>query len=341
MHYARRRVARRPAAAFTLVELLVVISIIALLISILLPSLKKAREQTKSVVCLANLKSLSTGVLIYASEYNGVLPGHLHPAVYREQTLQVYLDRGYSEPKAKFARDRQLSWMLHTTLGQRGESLEKNVTDDVATCPALAGIVPDEHFDRWDAANGQYVFPTHYVLNNHGARSGEEQQGFTGNLRETEPPYYFGLSPYDGATFQPTPPVPLSRIRRTSDEWMLADAWHRSRTGSLTEYQQEGPYQYVWSGNALPHFAPHFKKGSKAPILDTDERALAAASVRAAKSDGRTNTAYFDGHADPVISKTFKVGEFDMLYGFKGTVNGHLSASTKMILKQVGGGIWE
>jgi prepilin-type N-terminal cleavage/methylation domain-containing protein/prepilin-type processing-associated H-X9-DG protein len=59
---------RKPRAGFTLIELLVVVAIIALLISILLPSLKEAREQGKKAVCLANLRSLSQGNNGYASE---------------------------------------------------------------------------------------------------------------------------------------------------------------------------------------------------------------------------------------------------------------------------------
>ena len=65
----------RSGAGFTLVELLVVVSIIALLISILLPSLKKAREQAKQVKCFANLKGIATGNTIYGAEWNGWFAG--------------------------------------------------------------------------------------------------------------------------------------------------------------------------------------------------------------------------------------------------------------------------
>lgn len=60
---------------FTLVELLVVIGIIALLISILLPSLNRARESARRVQCLSNLKQLSNAVLSFANENKGYLPG--------------------------------------------------------------------------------------------------------------------------------------------------------------------------------------------------------------------------------------------------------------------------
>ncbi|MFQ5489771.1 MAG: prepilin-type N-terminal cleavage/methylation domain-containing protein [Phycisphaerae bacterium] len=61
--------------AFTLIELLVVVSIIALLISILLPSLKSAREQAKTVVCLSNQKGFALGNAIYQGENRDYLVG--------------------------------------------------------------------------------------------------------------------------------------------------------------------------------------------------------------------------------------------------------------------------
>jgi type II secretory pathway pseudopilin PulG len=57
-----------------LIELLVVVAIIALLISILLPSLNKARENARRSVCMANLHHLGLAMKTYLHDYNDVLP---------------------------------------------------------------------------------------------------------------------------------------------------------------------------------------------------------------------------------------------------------------------------
>ena len=68
MHRQNRR------AGFTLVELLVVIGTIAVLISILIPTLNKARESAQRAACLSNLKQIATLLNMYATTYGGQVP---------------------------------------------------------------------------------------------------------------------------------------------------------------------------------------------------------------------------------------------------------------------------
>jgi prepilin-type N-terminal cleavage/methylation domain-containing protein/prepilin-type processing-associated H-X9-DG protein len=86
---------RRQHSAFTLIELLVVISIITLLISILMPSLTRARDQAKSVHCLARLKEFGNAIATYEATSSGMLP----PA-------RWYPDENDLEPDEETERDR-------------------------------------------------------------------------------------------------------------------------------------------------------------------------------------------------------------------------------------------
>ena len=72
----RRGRRRRGPWAFTLVELLVVIAVIALLVSIVAPTLRRATDVTRAAICMSNLHQQAVSVRSYQAEHRGVFPDH-------------------------------------------------------------------------------------------------------------------------------------------------------------------------------------------------------------------------------------------------------------------------
>ena len=80
---------KRQVQPFTLIELLVVIAIIAILASLLLPVLGKAREMGKQITCTSNMKQVYTGICFYNNDYDNWMP----PPEYTGR--HIYLIREY------------------------------------------------------------------------------------------------------------------------------------------------------------------------------------------------------------------------------------------------------
>ena len=284
---------------FTLVELLLVIALIAVVILALAPALHAAAGRSKSQVCLANLRSLGVAVRSYA-EQCGTLPGPLWPSVYHSIEQDFY----------PYEREHSLLWVLQSLLGE-------TINDRLVTCPTMGMIVPDSLFEHFYQQTGRFSGPAHYALNNVGV-----SESWPDGLRTTNPPCYFGWPRWPGPAI---PPVAFDAVANAEREWMIADAWYRPRVNpNFPELQQEGPYQDSWTGAALPNFAPHERRASRNYLfISEDTRNAQSARIRQNKSDGITNTLFFDGHAAAIPSRSLRACGFELLYGFPGTVNPH------------------
>ena len=127
---------------FTLIELLVVIAIIALLLAIILPSLKKAKEQALTIICRSNLKQWGTFWSLYLNDFE-----NRFPSPFNDQGIQVV----WVEPLRPYYKD-------------GGE--------DMRMCPAAqkTEFVPPGWFSAWQVpnlVNPDEDFKSSYGINNY------------------------------------------------------------------------------------------------------------------------------------------------------------------------------
>jgi prepilin-type N-terminal cleavage/methylation domain-containing protein/prepilin-type processing-associated H-X9-DG protein len=169
---ASRQIIRRPA--FTLVEMLVVISIIAILASLLLPALAMSKKRGQQTKCLSNQKQLGLGMIMYIDDNGGAFPG----------IASVHL--GYNSAD-------WIYWRTNTALYP---SIEKSpiMAETGSVNPALLRC-PQDVFDaaRMTAptADGPYLYS--YSLTGYGTAA---YMGFTGNLNRGMSTIFTGKSKF-------------------------------------------------------------------------------------------------------------------------------------------------
>ena len=281
----RPHLARRGARGFTLVELLVVIGIIALLISILLPSLNAAREQARTVKCLANLQQLGLAAVMYTQNNNG----HILPAD---------IDLGGPYADASFGRNWNDTWA--TIL----------VADNYVPYPR--GLLPDnppglDNIFGCPSGILEMSAITHTSVDVPNSR--KDSRGAMGYLHQSGPApkgrepglnvfSWYGINGTSVSTTPSSPPsernigrwIPCKRITgspRATKGWIRIN---QIKKPTQLAFLFDGLLGLNYTGNANRINARHIRQ-----------------SV--------TNVAFFDGHAESVPTKSIPGGDKDARTG--------------------------
>ncbi len=120
------RPASRPGAAFTIVEVLVVVSIITLLIAMIQPSLGHSRMVTRRAICASNLRQMNIANANYIDSNVGIFPPHRDPAINTGKDWFNLLEK-YGN------------------------------TAELSRCPAIAGVQTDFNINWSWAYNANYI----------------------------------------------------------------------------------------------------------------------------------------------------------------------------------------
>jgi prepilin-type N-terminal cleavage/methylation domain-containing protein/prepilin-type processing-associated H-X9-DG protein len=305
---------RRPPvrSAFTLVELLVVIGIIAILISILLPTLASARQAANGVQCLANLRSMGQAMVMYYGEYKGAIPGSgatsgrcIWNASYTPQyNATTVPPEGPIDPFDYYA---PLTRMMKIRL-PNGSSL--NVVDRYRDymglqqflCPSYRGVLAGPFAGSPDAGTLQsvsYVTAWGFLLT-----SGNPTPGVTGATRmstgSTWPVMPGGYGPK------------INKVGSPAEKVFAADGAKFSNNSTFPDYNLTLPMTSGWSSTNYSSFSNYSDFGPWSIATSSFDRSWAKGNTKAGPNDqrklvyrhgGKTanfrmNVLYYDGHAE-------------------------------------------
>ena len=156
--------------AFTLVELLTVVAVIALLIALLLPALGKAREMSRRTICMSNLRQQQVAAVTFAADRAGRLPPDQHgrwglgigggalmmvPAVYNGDPYGHFAGQGILMDKGYLSKDGLLVYcpsfsypdmQLKTFTGQLGVNFQAGLTNGGGWWPDVKNIPVNQHW---------------------------------------------------------------------------------------------------------------------------------------------------------------------------------------------------
>lgn len=158
---SRMQRASRGQSAFTLVDILVTMAIIALLIGLLMPGLASVKEHTRRVVCMSNVRQVGLGLVLYADANKDKLPA------------SVFIDTRGRDDEVDYAPENMMTIRLPNEISRRTNtswdglgylySQEILTTPDIFYCPSHHGQHRFEDvLDVWKKPAGEIVGNYHF-----------------------------------------------------------------------------------------------------------------------------------------------------------------------------------
>ncbi|MFN0137737.1 MAG: prepilin-type N-terminal cleavage/methylation domain-containing protein [Phycisphaerae bacterium] len=243
---------------FTLIELLVVVAIIGLLLAILLPSLAKARAQSRAAVCGTRLRTLAQAWNVYAGEARDkLLPGRLPP----------FEPGSFSNPLNHY----------RISTGRKYRPRWPAILQPQVGTPAIAA--PQTDRDRQNYVSEAYYCPDAVWPDERNAAYGYNYQ-FLGNTRD------------NGRNVERNAKVSLTRIARPADTVIVADSAGTAAAFAMNarlEYENNGRDEAA-SGNAGWALDPPRMTGGSSRASGVSR------SAPDTRHADKANTAFADGH---------------------------------------------
>ena len=158
---------RRRVRAFTLIDVLVTIFVVAVLVAIMLPSMSAVRESTRRVLCGSNVRQITIGIAMYADDHRGALPSS---AFGLQPQTSGSSKSGASSSSTPMLTKMDSLRISRTRLGQSGvvwDGLGLLYSTEVLTAPKLFYCPSQRGVRGYESVSQSWLSPTDEIRGNY------------------------------------------------------------------------------------------------------------------------------------------------------------------------------